>query len=59
MFFSNFQDGRTPLYFAAAYAKDDIIKLLLNRKADATLSGGVSNENCLERKNSLTITALQ
>lgn len=37
-----FQDGRTPLHFAATFAKDDVVKLLLNRKADQTIPGGVS-----------------
>uniref|UniRef100_A0A8W8JLN2 Uncharacterized protein n=1 Tax=Magallana gigas TaxID=29159 RepID=A0A8W8JLN2_MAGGI len=33
-------DGRTPLHFAATFAKDDVVKLLLNRKADQTIPGG-------------------
>lgn len=37
-----FQDGRTALHFAATFAKDDVVKLLLNRKADQTIPGGVS-----------------
>lgn len=36
------QDGRTALHFAATFAKEDVIKLLLNRKADQTIPGGVS-----------------
>lgn len=37
-----YQDGRTALHFAATFAKDDVVKLLLNRKADQTIPGGVS-----------------
>lgn len=37
-----FQDGRTVLHFAASFAKEDIVKLLLNRKADVTIPGGVN-----------------
>ena len=36
------QDGRSALHYAAAFARDDIVKLLINKKADATLLGGVS-----------------
>lgn len=37
-----FQDSRTALHYAATFAKDDVVKLLLNRKADQMISGGVS-----------------
>lgn len=36
------QDGRSALHYAAAFSRDDIVKLLINKKADATLLGGVS-----------------
>jgi hypothetical protein len=29
------------MHYAAAYAKDDIVKILLNKKADITITGGV------------------
>ena len=38
-----FQDGRAALHFAAAHSKDDMMKLLLSRKADVTVTGGVSH----------------
>ncbi|KAK3089890.1 hypothetical protein FSP39_007395 [Pinctada imbricata] len=41
------KDGRTALHFAAAYAKDDVLKLLINRKADATLTGGPKDQLAL------------
>ncbi|XP_013382005.1 serine/threonine-protein phosphatase 6 regulatory ankyrin repeat subunit A-like [Lingula anatina] len=34
------KDGRTVMHFAASYARDDIMKLLINKKADATIPGG-------------------
>ena len=37
-----FQDGRTPLAVAAVTFKDDIVKLLLSRKADTTIKDKVS-----------------
>ena len=36
------QDGRTSLHFAAAYCREDMVKLLLSKKADPMLPGGVS-----------------
>lgn len=38
-----FQDGRTAAHYAACYARDDIIKALVSRKADITIAGGVSD----------------
>jgi Ankyrin repeat len=35
------QDGRTALHYAATFAKEDMVKLLLNRKADPNVCGGV------------------
>jgi len=29
------------MHYAAAFAKDDVVKALLNKKADITLTGGV------------------
>ena len=43
LFFFSIQDGRTVMHYAAAFAKDDIVKTLLNKKADITISGGVSH----------------
>ncbi|PAA54089.1 hypothetical protein BOX15_Mlig025367g1 [Macrostomum lignano] len=40
-------DGRTPLHFASQFAKDDVIKLLLSRKADPSQPGGVKNQTPL------------
>lgn len=37
-------DGRTALHFAATFAKDDVVKLLLNRKADQTIPGGLRDQ---------------
>ncbi|XP_052256426.1 ankyrin-3-like [Dreissena polymorpha] len=37
-------DGRTAIHYAAAYAKDDVVRTLLNRKADITLTGGSKDE---------------
>ncbi|XP_046353562.1 serine/threonine-protein phosphatase 6 regulatory ankyrin repeat subunit B-like isoform X3 [Haliotis rufescens] len=38
------KDGRTALHYAASYAKDDIIKLLLNRKSDPSMPGGPTDQ---------------
>ncbi|XP_060553271.1 serine/threonine-protein phosphatase 6 regulatory ankyrin repeat subunit C-like isoform X2 [Ruditapes philippinarum] len=38
------KDGRTVMHYAAAYAKDDIVKILLNKKADITITGGPKDE---------------
>ena len=42
MSLSSFQDGRTAMHYAAAFAKDDIVKVLLGKKADTNIAGGVS-----------------
>ncbi|XP_074641301.1 uncharacterized protein LOC141899048 [Tubulanus polymorphus] len=34
------KDGQTAVHYCAACAKDDMMKLLINRKADATIAGG-------------------
>ncbi|XP_078693591.1 uncharacterized protein LOC144922996 isoform X3 [Branchiostoma floridae x Branchiostoma belcheri] len=34
------KDGRTVMHFAAASAKDEVVKLLIAKKADATIPGG-------------------
>lgn len=36
------QDGRSALHYAASYSRDDLVKLLINRKADPMMIGGVS-----------------
>ncbi|KAL3867730.1 hypothetical protein ACJMK2_040593 [Sinanodonta woodiana] len=41
------KDGRTVMHFAAAYAKDDIIKLLITKKADLSILGGAFKQSCL------------
>ncbi|WAR23175.1 ANK3-like protein [Mya arenaria] len=43
------KDGRTALHYAAAYAKDDIVKVLLNKKADTTITGGPKDELALHQ----------
>lgn len=35
------------MHYAAAFAKEDIVKALLNRKADITLTGGVRKQKVL------------
>lgn len=42
------QDGRTALHYAAVYSKEDMVKLLLNRKADPNVCGGVCICKCIE-----------
>lgn len=37
-----FKDGRSALHYAALYSREDVVKLLLNKKPDTTLLGGVS-----------------
>ena len=37
------QTGETPIHFAAASAKEDVINLLISTKADESKRGGVSN----------------
>lgn len=38
------KDGRTCLHYAASFAKDDIVKLLLNKKADCNIPGGPKDQ---------------
>ncbi|PAA54585.1 hypothetical protein BOX15_Mlig005281g1, partial [Macrostomum lignano] len=45
--FEKCSDGRTALHFAGQYAKDDIIKLLLARKADPNQTGGPLEQTSL------------
>ncbi len=35
------QDGRSALHYAAAFSREDIVKLLIMKKADPSLLGGV------------------
>ncbi len=44
MFVCDLKDGKTPLHYASLYGKDDMVKLLLNKKADPNVLGGVSNK---------------
>lgn len=39
--FYSLQDGRAAIHFAAQSAREDLLKLLLAKKADATQEGGV------------------
>ncbi|KAL5017010.1 hypothetical protein ScPMuIL_006599, partial [Solemya velum] len=38
------KDNRTALHYAASYGKDDMVKLLLNRKADPSIAGGPKDQ---------------
>ncbi|XP_033736705.1 serine/threonine-protein phosphatase 6 regulatory ankyrin repeat subunit A-like isoform X2 [Pecten maximus] len=38
------KDDRTALHFAAAFAKDDVVRLLINRKAEVNLPGGPKSQ---------------
>lgn len=38
------QDGRTALHYAASFARDDVIKLLLSKRAEPMTPAGVSLE---------------
>ncbi|CAH1774233.1 unnamed protein product [Owenia fusiformis] len=38
------KDGRMVMHFAASYAKDDIIKLLINRKTESNITGGPKDQ---------------
>ena len=42
-----FQDGITALHLACAYAREDTVRLLLTRKADPLIPGGVMTMNNL------------
>ena len=39
------QEGKTAIHYAAAYSKDDLVKLLLNKKADTNVAAGVCLSN--------------
>lgn len=39
------QDGRTALHYAASFARDDVIKLLLSKRAEPMTPAGVSLED--------------
>ncbi|VDI65534.1 Hypothetical predicted protein [Mytilus galloprovincialis] len=56
------KDGRTCLHYAASFAKDDIVKLLLNRKADCNLPGGPKDQlplHMASARNTGAVTVVQ
>uniref|UniRef100_A0A4W3GDN1 Serine/threonine-protein phosphatase 6 regulatory ankyrin repeat subunit C-like n=1 Tax=Callorhinchus milii TaxID=7868 RepID=A0A4W3GDN1_CALMI len=56
------KDGRTALHLAAAHSKDEIVRLLLAKKADPNLTGGSKDQlslHCAANRTSSSLSIVQ